>query len=67
KFIYYVGHPPQLFNMKTDPNELTNLSVDGVNDPVASAARKEGERRLRAICDPEEVNARCFADQKQRI
>jgi len=67
KFVYYVGHPPQLFNLLSDPNELTNLAIASVNDPVAEAAWKEGERRLRVICDPEEVNARCFADQKQRI
>ncbi len=67
KFVYYVGHPPQLFDLTADPNEVANLSVDGVNDPIVRAAWKEGEQRLRVICDPEEVNTRCFADQKRRI
>jgi len=67
KYVYYVGHPPQLFNMATDPNELCNLAVDGVNVSVVLDALREGERRLRAICDPEVVNDRCFADQKRRI
>ena len=67
KFVCYVGHPPQLFDMKADPNELINLAVDHANNPVVLSAWKEGEKRLRAICDPEQVNARCFQDQKRRI
>ncbi|WP_419905791.1 sulfatase-like hydrolase/transferase [Kiloniella sp.] len=67
KFVYYVGHDPQLFNMRADPNELQNLAIEGVNDPVVRAAWKEGERRLREICDPEAVNETCFTDQKRRI
>ncbi len=67
KFVYYVGHESQLFNLTNDPHELTNLAVAGVNDLVIQTAWKEGEERLRAICDPEKVNAWCFADQKRRI
>lgn len=67
KFVYYVGHAPQLFDLTADPHELTNLAMEGVNDTVIQVAWKEGEKRLRAICDPEQVNAQCFADQKRRI
>ena len=67
KFIYYVGLPPQLFNLKNDPLELVNLAVDDVTDPVIKAAWREGERRLRTICDPEAVNTTCFKDQENRI
>lgn len=67
KFVYYVGHAPQLFDMNADPHELTDLAVDRTNDPRIQAAWKEGERRLREICDPEEINAQCFKDQKRRI
>jgi choline-sulfatase len=67
KFVYYVGAEPQLFDMRRDPNELTNLAIHGVDDLNVRAAWQEGERRLRAICDPEEVNKRCFAGQKRRI
>ncbi|MDE0697428.1 MAG: choline-sulfatase, partial [Boseongicola sp.] len=50
-----------------DPHEVRNLARDGVSDPAVLAAWREGESRLRAICDPEEVNARCFGDQGRRI
>ena len=46
---------------------MRNLAVEGLNDPAVQSAWQEGERRLRAICDPEAVNAQCFADQKRRI
>jgi len=67
KFIYYVGHPPQLFDMATDPDELTNLAVQENSNQEITAIMREGERRLREICDPEAVNERCFEDQAQRI
>lgn len=67
KFVYYVGHDPQLFDMAADPNELSNLAADRTNDPDVQAACIEGERRLREICDPEAINAQCFEDQKRRI
>ncbi len=67
KFVTYVGHSPQLFDLTADPDELKNLAVDGVNDRLIQSAWREGERRLREICDPDVVNARCFADQKRRI
>lgn len=67
KYIHYVGHSPQLFDLLHDPDELHNLATDRVNDPTVILALKEGERRLRAICDPEEVNTLCFVDQGRRI
>ena len=67
KYVYYVGQPPQLFDLDRDPHEQVNRAVDGVNDPNIAAALIEGERRLREICDPEEVNARAFADQRRKI
>ncbi|MEX0316547.1 MAG: sulfatase-like hydrolase/transferase [Ruegeria sp.] len=67
KYVHYVGQPPQLFDLQSDPHEQVNRAMDGVNDPDIRAALTEGERRLRAICDPDEVNARAFADQRRKI
>lgn len=63
KYVHYVGQPPQLFDLGADPQEQVNRA----DDPQAHAALAEGERRLRAICDPDEVNARAFADQHRKI
>ena len=67
KYVYYVGYPPQLFNLDADPNELTDLAKNINKDPIIEAALKEGVNRLRKICDPEKINSQCFADQKYRI
>ena len=67
KFVTYVGHPPQLFDLANDPRELTNLADENPNDAAVRGALKEGERRLREICDPEAVNQACFEDQRRRI
>jgi len=67
KYVHYVGHAPQLFDLTTDPDEMCNLAALRPNHPDVRAALTEGERRLRAICDPDAVNAQCFADQKAKI
>ncbi|MCF3936688.1 sulfatase-like hydrolase/transferase [Acuticoccus sp. M5D2P5] len=63
KYVHYVGHRPQLFDLEADPLETQDLAVD----PSSAALLAEGERRLREICDPDAVNARAFADQEARI
>ena len=67
KYIHYVDHEPQLFNLDTDPHELSNLASENPTAPNILDALAEGEKRLRAICDPEVVNAQCFEDQTLRI
>lgn len=63
KFIYYVGMPPQLFDMVDDPYETRDLG----EDPAYATVRAECEAKLRAICDPEATDARAKADQQRRI
>lgn len=56
KYVYYVHYPdrPQLFDLAADPEELRDLGTD----PAAADVRRECERRLRALLDPEDVDAR---------
>lgn len=63
KYIHYVGHRPQLFDLEADPLETDDLALDAAH----AATVAEGERRLRAICDPDAVSAKAFADQEARI
>ena len=52
KYIYYVGAPPQLFDIEADPEELTDLGTD----PAYARQRTAFEARLRDILDPERVD-----------
>ncbi|MGI9407834.1 MAG: sulfatase-like hydrolase/transferase [Hyphomicrobiaceae bacterium] len=63
KFIHYVGARPQLFDLDADPYEETDLGESDAHTAICD----EGEKRLRTILDPEEVNARAFADQNRKI
>ena len=63
KLVYYVGAPPQLFDIANDPQEMTDLA----ETPEFRGVLAEGEDRLRSVLDPEEVNARAFASQAERI
>ena len=67
KYVHYVGHEPQVFDLDADPDEMCNLAALRPNHPDTIAALAEGEARLRKTCDPDAVNALCFADQKVRI
>jgi choline-sulfatase len=67
KYVHYVGHPPQLFDLARDPDEQRDRAAESGRDPRIAEALTEGERRLREICDPDAVNARAFADQRRRI
>lgn len=61
KLIYHVGMPAQLFDLAADPDEAHDL-VDEKRD----AGRAQTlETTLRAICDPEAVDARAKADQRK--
>ena len=67
KYVHYVGYQPQLFDLEADPTEQHDLVGLSALTSESAAALAEGERRLRAICDPDRVNTQCFEDQKHRI
>lgn len=63
KFVYHVGHGPQLFDLHEDPDERNDLGRSQRHDEV----RRCCERKLREIVDPEHVDARAFADQARLV
>lgn len=57
KLVYYHGHPPQLFDLAADPDEMRDLA-----DNVAHRAiRDDLERRLLVDWDPDAIDARMRA------
>ncbi|MCP5074154.1 MAG: sulfatase-like hydrolase/transferase [Rhodobacteraceae bacterium] len=63
KYHHYINFAPELFDLKTDPEETTNLA----GDPAYQDVLPELERELRALCDPEKVDAQAFSDQAALI
>ena len=63
KLVHYVGYPPQLFDLSTDPFETRDLA----GSPAVADIQSRLYDALHAIVDPEAVNARVFADQQARI
>ena len=59
KYIYYVNTPPQLFDLQRDPHELQDLAALPEYDSIL----KDFEARLRALLDPEAVDAQALSDQ----
>jgi choline-sulfatase len=63
KYCHYVAYPPQLFDLDADPEEVVDLAQDARFADVVA----EGERRLRAKLDPEEVDARAKRRQAELL
>ncbi|MBT3361343.1 MAG: sulfatase-like hydrolase/transferase [Rhodospirillales bacterium] len=63
KYVYYVGYPPQLFDLEADPHEAVDLGESAEHADVLAAC----EAKLRAIVDPEAANAQAFADQHAKV
>lgn len=63
KYIHYVDYPPQLFNLKEDPDELKDLA----EDPLYTHVIRRFEQTLGEIVDPAKTNAEAKEDQLRRI
>lgn len=61
KLIYNMAAPHQLFNLAEDPDELHNVYA---KEPEVAA---DLEQELRRICDPEAVNERAFAKEREQL
>lgn len=59
KYHYYVGFPPELFDLRNDPDEVHNLAPL----PEYQGLLHEFEQKLRSMLDPEAVDIRAKADQ----
>jgi choline-sulfatase len=63
KYVYYVGMPPQLFDLDTDPQETNDLG----QNPDYHDLVKDCEMALRRLVDPEAADRQAFADQESRL
>jgi choline-sulfatase len=63
KYVHYVAYPPQLFDLRSDPEELNDLAGDARYADVVAQCRE----RLLRICDPAEVDARAKRRQAELL
>ncbi len=63
KYNYYVGFPPELFDLQNDPEELVDLA--GNSDHAETLVMMD--KAMREICDPEAMDALAFKDQAALI
>jgi choline-sulfatase len=65
KYVYFVQYPdqPQLFDLASDPEELTDLGTNAKHKAVV----KECHEKLRAMLDPEEVDRRAKRRQAELV
>lgn len=63
KYVFTRGLAPMLFDLESDPDELTNLA----GDPACAQTQRELHQRLIRDWDPDEVHARILASQKRRL
>ena len=64
KYVHYPDHPPQLFDLQVDPDELTNLADDPAYEPVLDRFRQRLTERVDP--DPATVDRRARRDQRRR-
>lgn len=62
KYVHYVDHDPQLFDIAADPNETTDL----IDRPEYVEVRERLDAELRSLLDPQAVDADAKADQRRR-
>lgn len=63
KYHHYVRHEPELFDLRDDPEETTNLAPN----PEYCSILMRMESELRGICDPSVVDQRAKVDQAALI
>ena len=63
KYIYYPKYPPQLFDLKQDPDEIEDLSTD----PAYAETLRQCHQKLLTVCNPDEVDRRAKRRQAELL
>lgn len=63
KLVYYADYPPQLFDLASDPEELTDIAGQANAKPVLDELTAE----LYRICDPHAVDRQAKMDQSRKL
>ena len=63
KYVHYCDHPPQLFDLKNDPQEMNDLAVK----PEYASQLVYWKSRLYELCDPDAVDRRAKQRQQELI
>ncbi len=63
KYMHFVGQRPLLFDLQQDPQECHDLAADPAMDHVVQGFATE----LRALLDPQQINAEAHKDQAARV
>ncbi len=63
KYVHHVGYKAQLFDLVNDPDETEDL----IDVPEFATVVANFEAHLHQLCDPVAVNARCFAEQAEKV
>ena len=63
KFIYTHGHPDLMYDLATDPKELTNL----IGHPDYTDTEQRLRSELLEDWNPEKINEACVQSQKERL
>lgn len=63
KYVHYVHHGSELYDLQADPEEQFDLA----HDPVYAPLIKQFEASLRLIVDPEDVDAQAKHAQRTRL
>jgi choline-sulfatase len=63
KLVHYADYEQQLFDLASDPEELTDLA----RNPAAKPILDDLQAELLRICDPDEVDRRAKRDQQRLL